>query len=130
MVSSVWWGYSLFHLLEDPVRKILGKNSDWPGLVSVAVSGPIRDLLPEEGMDLRQVQIIATNRLPSVGLHDLQGPPGWEALLWALLCFNCFVYVISFHVIIDPLREFIIPVLQMRELRHKVVKQFSNWPKR
>lgn len=49
------WQQCLFHQLEDPVRIILGKNSDWPGLVSMAVSEPIRDLFPEERRDECQV---------------------------------------------------------------------------
>ena len=40
-----------------------------------------------------------------------------------------FAYILSFNLLIDPLRRVIIPVLQMRKLRHKVVKQLSNLPK-
>ena len=38
--------------LNIQLEKILGKNSDWPRLVSVAFSGPIRNLFPEERRDV------------------------------------------------------------------------------
>jgi hypothetical protein len=45
-----------------PVGKIPGKNSDWPGLVSISVPGPIKGSAPRR-KDVRQNQIIATSML-------------------------------------------------------------------
>lgn len=88
-VDGEWWWYSFSSQLENPVRKILGKNSDWPGLISVAVPGPIRSLSQEKGrMAVKQAQIIGTKRLLSVVLNALQGPAGQEAPLCSLVFFG------------------------------------------
>lgn len=103
------------------------------------------DLLPGERGNGCQAQIIGTNWWVMQVLNDLQSPLGWEALSavqsfctnysnhdclkCARHCFNCFADIISLKLLIDPLREFIIPVLQMRKLRHEVVKQLGNLPK-
>lgn len=72
--------------LEDTVRKILEKNSDWPGLISLTVPGPIRGLSQKKGrMAVKQAQIIGTKRLLSVVLNALQGPAGQEAPLSSLV---------------------------------------------
>lgn len=98
------------------------------------------------GIGVRQVQIIDTNRwvmwvkmssralqagklFPAVQFFGTNYS-NHDCLQCARHCFNCFADTILLNLLIDPLREFIIPVLQMRKLRHKVVKQLDNLSKR